>query len=326
MKKHTTKIGIFFLLLLLVVTLCACKNEQIQPAQSPVPTAQTVSGPPITVITDGGDLSGGIKTGAEKAAADLGAVVTVKSPPSPSDSDGQLDLLDQALANNPAAICIAAIDTEAVMPFLERAQKLGIPIIGIGNVDLGDIAIVICAADNAAGGVIAAEKMAEHMNGQGQIGILLGSETNSDDQARRDGFTDFITENHPNMEIVTVQYHADEDTAQIAMDMIESYPDIKGIFAATPQSANAVAAIVKDYTMDIVIIGFGSGAQQIKDIRDGIQTGAIAPNSVNMGYVAIDAALKSVRGQTPEAAIDTGTLWYDKDNIDSDQIKPLLHQ
>ena len=326
MKKQTKKTGIFLLLLLLVVTLCACKNEQIQPTESPVPTAQTVSGPPITVITDGSDLSGAIKTGAEKAGTDLGAVVTVKSPSNPSDSDEQLDLLDQALADNPAAICIAAIDAAAVMPFLERAQKLGIPVIGIGNVDLGDIASATCATDNTAAGATVAEKMAEHMNGQGQIGLLLGNETTPGDAAFRDGFADFITENHPNMEIVSIQYHGDEDPSTISMDMIESYPDIKGIFSTTPQGVNAVSATVKDKGSDLVIIGFDSGKQQIQDIRDGIQTGAITQNSVNMGYMSIDAALKSIRGQTPEATIDTGAIWYDKNNIDSDQIKPLLHQ
>ena len=39
-----------------------------------------------------------------------------------------------------------------------------------------------------------------------------------------------------------------------------------------------------------------------------------------------EAAVKAINGESVEKLIDTGYAWYDKSNIDSDEIKPLLYE
>ena len=53
--------------------------------------------------------------------------------------------------------------------------------------------------------------------------------------------------------------------------------------------------------------------------------GAITQNPVGIGYKAVEAAVKAIKGEKLPKIIDTGFYWYDKTNIDSAEMKPLLY-
>ena len=57
-----------------------------------------------------------------------------------------------------------------------------------------------------------------------------------------------------------------------------------------------------------------------------LEAGAITQNPVGIGYKCVEAAVKALKGEQLPKIIDTGFFWYDKTNIDSDEIKPLLYE
>ncbi|MCL1796114.1 MAG: substrate-binding domain-containing protein, partial [Clostridia bacterium] len=71
--------------------------------------------------------------GSEEAAAELGATITFEGPASESDISDQVDMFNVALTKNPAAIALAALDTESVTEQLQTAIEKGIPIIGFDS-------------------------------------------------------------------------------------------------------------------------------------------------------------------------------------------------
>jgi ribose transport system substrate-binding protein len=76
-----------------------------------------------------------------------------------------------------------------------------------------------------------------------------------------------------------------------------------------------------------VVIGYDSGKQQMDAIRSGMQAGAITQDPIGIGYKCVEAAVKASRARnSSRRMIDTGFHWYDKTNIDSDTIKPLLYE
>ena len=77
---------------------------------------------------------------------------------------------------------------------------------------------------------------------------------------------------------------------------------------------------------EIVVIGYDSGKQQMDAIRSGAQAGAITQNPIGIGYKCVEAAVKTLNGETVDKIIDTGFFWYDATNIDSDEIKPVLYE
>jgi len=114
-----------------------------------------------------------VKQGAEQAATDLGVgKMDFNGPEGESAINTQIDMINAALAQNPSAIALAALDTSAVMGQLEDAQSKNIPIIGFdsGVPDAPEGAIAATAStDNEAAAAIAAEKMMADPEFKGKI-------------------------------------------------------------------------------------------------------------------------------------------------------------
>ena len=103
-----------------------------------------------------------VKQGAETAAKQDGVEITFEGPPTEADIQPQVQMLVNAMAKNPSAICLAALDTNSVMDQLNQAMKKKIPIIGfdsgVKNAPAGAIyATAATNSYNAAG--LAADKM-----------------------------------------------------------------------------------------------------------------------------------------------------------------------
>ncbi|HUX51654.1 MAG TPA: ABC transporter substrate-binding protein [Spirochaetia bacterium] len=100
--------------------------------------------------------------GAQAAAKKLGVKMTFEGPPSEADIQQQVQMLQNAMAKNPSAICLAALDTNSVMDLLNQAVSRHIPVIGfdsgVPNAPKG--AIYATAATNS---YAAAGLAADHM-------------------------------------------------------------------------------------------------------------------------------------------------------------------
>jgi ribose transport system substrate-binding protein len=105
-----------------------------------------------------------VKAGAEAAAEQYGVEITFDGPPSESDIQIQVDMLNAVLAKNPAALALAALDTESVNEQLTECMNKGIPVIGfdsgVPDAPAGSI-ISTASTDNEAAGALAASTMAE---------------------------------------------------------------------------------------------------------------------------------------------------------------------
>ncbi len=91
--------------------------------------------PYIAVVSKGEqhDFWQQVKLGAQKAAKDYGAEITFEGPPSESDVQIQVEMLNNAMAKNPVAIALAALDTTAVIDQLQQCLDDKIPVIGFDS-------------------------------------------------------------------------------------------------------------------------------------------------------------------------------------------------
>ena len=114
-----------------------------------------------------------VKLGAERAAEEFGVEITFEGPESESQVDKQIDMLTAALAKDPDALCIAALDSKAVIPLLEQAHAAGIPVIGFDSGVDSDIPIATAATDNYAAGALAADNLAELIGFEGEVAVIV---------------------------------------------------------------------------------------------------------------------------------------------------------
>ena len=200
-----------------------------------------------------------VKAGSEQAAVDLNVDITFEGPATESEVDKQIEMLTAALAKNPAAICLAALDTKAVIPLLEEAQAKGIPVVGFDSGVDSDIPVATATTDNVAAAALAADKMAELIGGAGKVAVLVHDQTSRTGIDRRDGFVNRIAEAYPDVEIVNVDYGAGDHlkSTDLAKAVIQANPDLKGYFGANEGSIigvlNAVTEL--DKVGEIVVIG-----------------------------------------------------------------------
>lgn len=271
-----------------------------------------------------------VKAGAEKAAEDYDVTITFEGPETEAQVDKQVEMVQAALDKNPAALCLAALDTQALIPLLERAQEEGIPVVGFDSGVDSDIPVSTAATDNLAAAALAADKMAELIGDAGQVAVIVHDQTSRTGIDRRDGFVNQMEANHPNIEIVDIQYGGGDHlkSTDLAKAIIQAHPDLKGFFGANEGSIIGVLNAVSesDKVGDIVVIGYDSGQQQMDAIRAGDEAGAITQDPIGIGYKCVEAAVKALNGEDLPKMIDTGFHWYDKNNIDDDTIAALLYK
>lgn len=326
-------------LLLMAALLIGCSSGTTDTAEPAADTAAETAAEPaaeeevyIAVISKGfqHQFWQAVKAGAEQAAADLGVTITFEGPETEAMVDKQVEMVQAALDKNPAALCLAALDTQALLPLLERAQTAGIPVVGFDSGVASDIPVTTAATDNIAAAAMAADKMAELIGGAGQVAVIVHDQTSQTGIDRRDGFVNQIEAKYPDIEIVDIQYGGGDQlkSTDLAKAIILAHPDLKGFFGANEGSIigvlNAVSELGK--AGEIVVIGYDSGKQQMDAIRAGTEAGAITQDPIGIGYKCVEAAVKALNGETLPTTIDTGFHWYDATNIDSDEIKPLLYE
>jgi len=269
-----------------------------------------------------------VKMGAEKAAKDYNVDITFEGPESEAQVDKQIEMLEAALAKNPAAICLAALDSKAAIPLLEKAKAANIPVVGFDSGVDSEIPVATCSTDNLAAAGYAADKMAELIGGEGEVAVVVHDQTSATGVGRRDGFVNRIKEKYPNIKIVDIQYGGGDHlkSTDLAKAIIAAHPNIKGFFGANEGSAIGVLNAVTELNKtNIVVIGYDAGKQQKDAVKSGKMAGSITQDPVGIGYKAVEAAVKAVKGEKVEKNIDTGFKWYDKTNMDQEEFKPLLY-
>ncbi len=324
---------LIYLLLIAIIGSGALQLTTIATTQQSAPTNSIYEAEEIYIpIIIKGIESGfwrPVEVGAHQAARDYGVKVTFEGTRRGETVQEQLDILEEALANSPQVIVLSALDSRAVTPYIESAQAIGIPIIGIDSGVDSPIVRTTVATDNYAAGALAADKMAEFIEEEGEIGIASLSPESRVGADRTDGFVDTIIQNYPNIEIIPIAYSEGgiKELTEIAKKMLIDYPDIKGIFGGSGIITEGIVSAIKTLNKEgqVVVVGFDSGRRVIEAIREGIVVGAVTQNPLELGYQAVETAVRVYRGERVPEFIDTGFAWYDNSNIDNPEIQRLLY-
>lgn len=277
-----------------------------------------------------------VRKGVEAAVADVNAAkdfqgeravqITFEGPAEETNEEEQINTLDTVLTENPAALCLAAIDKESCQAQLEAARDNGIPVLIFDAGIESDLVTAVCQTDNKAAGKLAGEKLCEKLDGKGKVALICHQPDTETCVQRADGFYKALEE-YPDVEVVCEL----EENGEVSMEeqllaMKEQYPDLDGIFATNERNSACILNVYADDDQMPVLIGFDNGENQIQAIREGREYGCICQNPYSMGYAVIIAALHAVNGETVDAQIDSGYMWIDQENIDDPDNQIYLYQ
>lgn len=309
------------------VSLAACDT-----AQSGSTGASDGKKPFIAIVSKGfqHQFWQSVKQGAEKAAKEFDVDISFEGPDKETNVQQQMDQLNNAMAKNPQALALAALDSKAAEGVLQDAKSKNIPVIAFDSGVDSPIPVATASTDNKAAAAEAAKNMSRLINNEGKIAIISHSQTATSGIDRRDGFVDWIKTNAPKISIVDIQY-ADGDqlkSTDAAKNIISANSDLKGMYGTNEGAATGVVNAVKELSLTgkLTVVGFDSGKAQIDAIKSGLMAGAVTQNPVGIGYETVKAAVAAIKGQKVEKVIDTGFYWYDKSNVDDPKIAANLYQ
>ena len=120
----------------------------------------------------------------------------------------------------------------------------------------------------------------------------------------------------------------DADGAAVASAILEK-SDLIAIYGSNEFAANAI--ITANEGLDkigegkVVAVGFDAGKKQLQAIKDGLFAGSVTQDPVQIGYKAVELAVKAANGESV-SDVDTGALWYTKDNMEDPKIAPCLYE
>ena len=268
-----------------------------------------------------------VKQGAEQAGKEFNYKVEFVGPDNEQATQQQLDQLKTALAQKPAAIGFAALDSGSAEPVLEEIQQAGIPMVAFDSGVDSTIPKTTVSTDNKAAAGVAAKHMSELLGGKGTVGMVCHDQTSATGKQRCEGFQEWMKTNAPDIKLLEPQYAGEVGlAANTSKALITANSDINGIYGSNEATAIGALQGVNESGKKLALVGFDSGKAQIDAIKAGTEAGAITQAPVKMGYETVIAAIKAANNKELPATIDSGYSWYDKNNISDPAIAQNLYE
>ncbi|MDY3983104.1 MAG: ribose ABC transporter substrate-binding protein RbsB [Veillonellaceae bacterium] len=241
-----------------------------------------------------------MKDGVEKQAAALG--IKVKIVDAQNDPAKQANDMEDLIESGVSVLIVNPVDSAAISPSVEDANEAGIPVITLDrSAEKGKVTTHI-ASDNFKGGQMAANLIAEKVGPKAITVELEGTPGASATRERGAGFDSIAKQK---LDLVASQ-SADFDRTKglnVATNLIQAHPNLQAIFAQNDEMALGAVEAAKSAGKKLFIVGFDGTTDGVKAVEDGDMAATIAQQPELMGKIAIDTAMKIIKGQAVPSKI-----------------------
>jgi ribose transport system substrate-binding protein len=276
-----------------------------------------------------------VLAGARKAGQDFGVNVAELGAQSESDANGQISILENAVASNPAAIVIAPAHFAALGRPIDEAAKT-VKIIAIDSAVDSKALTSFLTTDNVQAGRIAADILAERIqktyaDAEGDVALITSMPGVAALDQRAKGFKEQIATKYGALNIVVEKVADGHATGRdVMLEIIASYPELRGVFASNPIVAKGAAEALVEHKTNktgdkINLVGFDSDDQLVKFLKDGTIAALVVQDPFRMGYDGVKIALAASKGDQVLASVDTGATVITKANMNSARSQELLN-
>ena len=275
----------------------------------------------------------GLKLGVEKGSKDQGFDLVQTN--ANGDAQQQVNDAINLLSQGVNALVLNPIDSKAIIPAVEKANSMGIPVFMLDRGSDGGKVTSFVASDNVALGATGAKWIADQLKARygspkGNVVDLIGLVGTTAATDREKGFSDEMAK-YPDIKIVARQEGAfDQEKSLNAMtDILQKFPQIDAVFGANDDNTVGAEKAIdnanrykplgdKDH---IMVIGADGTAQALSAIRAGKQDATISQNPIEMAAKALSFITDYQAKKDVPANYAWPTLLIDKSNIDSDETK-----
>ena len=261
-----------------------------------------------------------VVNGAQIRAEERGIKLVEYTPTEASNVEEQISLIEDAIEAGVDAICIVAVDSDAVQSALKQALDAGIPVITFNTrVPLEGIS-TFCGVENYEGYEKVAEQVFADINHEGDVVIIEGVVSAMANKDRVEACEDTAAK-YDGINIISSQIgNNDRAMAMSVMEnLLQTYPKIDVVLAHNDNTAIGALQAVQEAGREgeIKIVGFDGTVEGIESVlTDGILY-SLDQSPYQQGAYAVQAAIDVLDGKTVEANIATGGTLITKENAQS---------
>lgn len=257
-----------------------------------------------------------MEKGARDAAKELNVELDVTS--ADYKLENQLANVEDLLQKGVKGLLINPIDSKALANVVNEANENNV---GVFTVDIGVIGAEttsFIASDNKEIGRTAAKYLISKLNGKGKIAII-GWPTITSCLDRETAFIEEVKK-EPGIQIVANQGAGMERSKSLeaAETILQANPDIDAFFGANDSAAmGALGAVQARNNSKTFIVGVDDTPAMLTAIKDNTAVKAtVAQDPYKMGRLAVEQAVKHIKGETPPKVIPVETSLVTSENVD----------
>lgn len=272
---------------------------------------QTLGNPVFTMIVDGG------KAAAEDNGASLDNFVVFAAE---NDLPTQVKQIEDAIEQDLDVLVLHPVDIQGLLDVTKRAVDSGMVVVNAGEKMEGTGAIARVIFTECENGHKVGEYVANLLGEEGGKVVLLDGIVGEFTAVTRATCFLEILEKNPKIELVARQ-PADYDRGKglsVMENILQAQPEIDVVYAVNDEMALGAAQAAKaaGRADEMKIIGTDGGDEALQAVKDGVLNATLMLPMAKMGYMAVDAAFKYLRGEEVPDTVEIPTFLITKDNVD----------
>lgn len=257
--------------------------------------------------------------GAEPVAEELGYELLVAAPPSESDYAGQIQLVEDMLARGVAGIIVCAINTDAIVTAVKKANEAGVPVVMFNvqnELAEGEVGCYV-TYDQRAGGAKVADYVAEVVGDKAVNAAVIEGLPSEHTTERMGGFCDQIAANYPNITFVGSQPGdwEREKGMNAAANMMQAM-DIDVFFGLCDEMSLGAVQAVKQAGGDQLVFSFDGNPNAAESVKNGELMCTLSIGGLDTGAQCVNMIDKLIKGEEVEKFYTIETEVIHAGNVD----------
>jgi ribose transport system substrate-binding protein len=268
--------------------------------------------------------------GAKAAAEKLKCHLYWNAPTSENDSAGQVSLIDRVVRARYQGLVLAPNHPLAILTPLRRALAAGVPVVVVSApLDLpanGKLGYIV--NDDEKMGELAAAEIGRLLNGEGSVALAGVGRYAPGVAARARGAERLLASRFPNIQVVTRVSGAYNATRaeELAIDVMDSYPELNAFLSLTAVSTRAVHAAIKGRSAQsaVRIVGCEQDSDLIGYVGTGEISAIVAEDTYRMGHAAVELITAAWSGTPIPAQSVVAPLLITRQNLNTAEVNRFV--
>ena len=233
-----------------------------------------------------------LRDGIREAAAPFAPALHVDYRSYPRLGDGDIPLLEAAIAEGTDGLIIAPGNPTALAPHLREAARRNIPVVCVVTDAPDSPRLLSVSADPFTVGAVAGELLGRFTRATGQVGFFTGWLATQDHADKLRGFVASLAAASPGLAVgPIIEAHDDEREAhQRARAVLRAHPGLKGLYVSTVNSMPVLRAAEEEGRLDgLTVITTDLFPELVEWIRAGKVAATVYQRPLTQGRAALQA-------------------------------------